>query len=174
MLGGVVGGGSGKNASGGDRKIIHDRCAALHDHQCSLGDQEGAIDVGGEDVFPDWKRKLIYSQVGVRDACVVDHDIDATEFLPDHAKEAIDGVRIENVAGGNKYVRSLHFFAGPLEFRFAARCEDEVGALLAQRIGDSQTDTARGAGDEGSLALEALRWSAGQGKNILSRDGQFL
>src|SRR5579864_3111151 len=109
MLGGVIGRGSGKDASGGDREIVHDGCAALHDRECSLGDEECAIHVRGEDIFPYRIRKMVDRETRVSDAGVVDDDIEATEFLANSAEEAIDGVRIANVAGVNKYVRGLHF-----------------------------------------------------------------
>jgi len=157
MLGGVVGGGSGKDADGGDREIVHDRCTTLHDRKGSLSDEECAIDVRGEDILPDGIRKVVYREIRVSDASVVDDDFKAAEFLPDSAEEAVDGVGIANVAGVKEYVWGLHFFARPLEFGFAASCEDEVGAFITERLGDGQANAARGAGNESSLALEALR-----------------
>lgn len=107
---------------------------------------------------------MVYREIRVSDAGVVDDDFKAAEFKPDSAEEPIDGVRIANVAGVNKYVRGLHFLAGPLEFGFAASREDEVGAFLAQRLGDGQANAPRGAGDERSLSFKGLRLSAGQGR----------
>ena len=99
VLAGVVGGGSGEDAGGGDGEIVHDGAAALHDGERGLGDEKCAGQVGFENIFPDREWKFFYREIRVRDAGVVDEDVEALELAARGAEEGIDIVGIANVAG---------------------------------------------------------------------------
>ena len=98
VLAGVVGGGSRKDAGGGDGEVVHDRASAFHDGERGLRDEERAGEVGFEDIFPNGKRKFLYGEVGVGDAGVVDEDIETLELAAGGAEEGVDVVGIANVA----------------------------------------------------------------------------
>src|SRR4051812_19207183 len=57
-----VGGGTGKDPGGGDGEIIHNRSTGSHHAERSLRDQECAVEIGCEHVFPYGKRKLLDRQ----------------------------------------------------------------------------------------------------------------
>ena len=81
MLGRDVGGRSGEDAIGNDGKIVDDGCARLHERERGLGNQECAGEIGLDDILPEFERELIYGEVGVRNAGVVDENMDALELF---------------------------------------------------------------------------------------------
>ena len=99
VLAGVVGGGSGEDAGGGDGEIVHDGAAALHDGERGLGDEKCAGQVGFKNIFPDGEWKFFYGEIGMGDAGVVDEDVEAFELAARGAEEGVDIVWIANVAG---------------------------------------------------------------------------
>jgi len=131
VLGGVVGGGSGEDAVGGDGEIIHDSAAALHEGERGLGDEKCAGEVGFEDVFPDGEWELFNGQIWVRDADVVDENVEALEFPARGAEEGVDGVRVADVAGmGQDFDSWGGQFPADFRERFLVACgEDQVAGF---------------------------------------------
>lgn len=99
MLAGVVGGGSGEDAGGGDGEIVHDGAAAFHEGERGLRDEECSGEVGFEDILPDGKWKFFYGQVGVGDAGVVDEYVEALELAARGTEEGVDVVWVADVGG---------------------------------------------------------------------------
>ncbi len=64
-----------------------------------MRDQKRAGQVGFEDVFPDGKWKLFDRKIGMRDAGVVDENVEALELLAGGTEEGVDGVGIADIAG---------------------------------------------------------------------------
>jgi len=144
-----VGARSRKNAGSGDGEIIHDGAAAFHDGEGGLGDQECAVEIGFEDIFPDRKRKFFDREILMGDAGVIDEDVEAAKFAARGAEESIDGVGIADVAGVREYV---DFGRGqfPVEFfqrGFIAGSEDQIAPFGGEGSRDSEADASGGAGD---------------------------
>jgi len=153
---GVVGGGSGEDAGGGDGEIVDDGAAARDEAERGLRDEECAIEVGGEYILPDWVREFVYCQVGVGDAGVVDHDVESVEFAADGAEEVVYGVRVADVAGMSEDTDFLtrQFPAQFLQVFLVAAGQDQIAAFFSEGARDGETDAATGASDEGSFGFQ--------------------
>ncbi len=96
------------------------------------------------------------------DARVVDEDVDLAEGVDDARHHAPDGVRLAHVGAVEQHVhpvlcgdpRAQALDGGGL----AETVQDDVGATSRERLGDAESDAARGACDDGRPASErALR-----------------
>ena len=74
-----------------------------------MSDEKHSVQVGFEDVFPDREWKLLDGEVGVRDAGVVDENVETVEFAAGSTEKRVDGVGIADVAGVSE---NLVFFGG--------------------------------------------------------------
>ena len=137
VLGGVVGSGSGEDAGGGDGEIVDDGASALHDGERGLSDEENAVEICFENIFPDGEWKFFDREIGVGDAGVVDEDVEAAEFAARSAEEGVDGVRVADIAG----VSEDFDFGGefPAEFLkrgFVAGGDDQVASFGSEGASD--------------------------------------
>ena len=96
---GGVGSRSSEDAIGRDGEIVHDGAATLHDGERGLRHQKCAGQVGIDHVLPERQGQLVYCEIGVGDAGVVDEDIEALELVAEGAEEIVDRLRIADVAG---------------------------------------------------------------------------
>jgi hypothetical protein len=90
----------------------------------------------------------------VRDARVIDEDIEALELAARRAEEGVDGVRVADVARmGEDFDPWGSQFPADFRERFLVACgEDQVAGFAGEFASDGQADAAGGAGDEGDLA----------------------
>jgi len=157
VLGRIVGGGPGEGAGGGNREIIHDGRAGLHDRERGLGHQKSSVEVRSKDISPDGIGELVDGEIGVRDPGVVDEDIELKRPPPDGAEEVVDRVGIADVAGlrqdADLVVQQFPAESGK---RFLIACsDDEVAGFAREGFGEGAPDTACGAGDESALSAKA-------------------
>lgn len=158
VLGSVVGGGAREDAVGRDGEIVHDSATALHDRESRLGDKEHSVEIGFENIFPERKGELLDRKIGVRDAGVVDENVETWELAASSAEECVDGVRIADVAGMSQHANFLtgEFPAETLECGLIAGGQNHVAAFRGEGASDGEADAAGGAGDKGNLTAEAL------------------
>jgi hypothetical protein len=103
-----------------------------------LSDEEHAVEIGFENIFPDGEWKFFDGEIGVGDAGVVDEDVEAAEFAARSAEEGVDGVRVADIAGV-----SQDFDLGggefPAEFRecfVIAGGDDQVASFGSEGASD--------------------------------------
>ena len=88
----------------------------------------------------------------MRQAGVVHQDIKAVEALADELEEALDRVRIANVA---VYGAGFRQSGGSrLQGAFIARGDDDGGSGLGEGLGDGKAYAAVSSGDEGDFAAQ--------------------
>jgi len=83
MLGSVIGGGCWKDGLRGDGKIIDDGSAGMHKRQHRAGNEEEAREICVDDLAPGLDWKFIDGRAGMRDACVIDENVETLELLAD-------------------------------------------------------------------------------------------
>ena len=157
VLGSIVGGRSGEDASGGDGQIVHDGGAGFHDRKCGLRDQERAVDVGCEHIFPNREWKFLDGQAGLGDAGVVDGDIELWKLATNGAEEIVDRVGVADIAGvveDTNFVTE-QFPADSGQGFLVTTGDDQIGGFGGEGAGDRESDTAGGAGDERGATAEA-------------------
>jgi hypothetical protein len=93
----------------------------------------------------------------VRDAGVVDEDVEAAELSTSGAEESIDRVRVANIAGVREdlNLRGDEFPADSGQRGPVAGGQDQIATFGSESTGDAETYAASGAGDEGDTAVEA-------------------
>ena len=157
MFRSIVGSGSGENAGGGDREIVDNRAAALHQAERGLRHDKHPVDIGSKNIFPDRVREILDWQVRMSDAGVVDEDVDRAELAPYVAEEVVDGVGIADDArlSNNADFLTGQFPAQLTELVLIPGGEDQRAAFLRQSAGNCKADAARGTGNEGYAASEA-------------------
>ena len=155
VLGSVVGGRSGKDPRGSDRQVVDDRSAALHHCQCGLRHEKRAVEIGGKDILPHWVRQFVDCQIRVRNAGIVDEDIDFAELSASGTEEIVDGMRIADITRIGEDLRFplRQFLADFLQGGFVAASQDEIATLGCKGLREGMADAAGRAGDEGDLAL---------------------
>ena len=90
------------------------------------------------------------------DAGVVDQDVDPAECRHRRVDEVLAGLRVGHV-GAHRDRAAAHALdeGGRLgELVLAPGAEGDVGARLGERLGEDHAQPARGAGDDGDLAVE--------------------
>src|SRR5690606_417891 len=87
-------------------------------------------------------------------AGVVDEDVDATEQLEGLLQAGAGRLLVGHVgADADRALADLG--GGRLRVGLLAGGEDDVGALVAQRLGDGEADSSRRSGDDGRAALQS-------------------
>ena len=131
VLGGIVGGGSGKDARGSDREVVDDRASLPHQGQYLMGHQESSGQVGVDDSLPGIVGKLRDGQGRVPDTGVVDQDVDAVKLFPDAGGQSLNRPGIANVADLREHpdTTARQFPAGFLERSQCAAREDQVASF---------------------------------------------
>jgi len=153
---GVVGSGVWKDANGGDREIVDDRPAALHQGEHGLRDQEGAGEIGIEHVLPQFVGSAVDREFRLRDAGIVDKDVEVAKMLADGFAKVVHGGGIANVTGfqQNTSAEPRRFPADFLKRGQLPAGQDEVAALSGERPSEGQSDAAAGTGNERDLSGE--------------------
>ena len=138
---------------GRDRARVDDAAELVWQHQPHGVAREA--EAGGE-VDRDHAVEILVLPVGdgaaVLDAGVVDENVELAVARRDVFERT---ARATLASVTSKAMASAPIFGGGgIELGLVARVDDDLGAILRQRLGHGEAQAARGAGDEGHAALE--------------------
>jgi len=150
VFGCVVGGGSSKDAFSGNREIIHDGTATLHQGQGCVGHQKESVQVVVDDLKPGFEWEFFHVLAGMSDAGVVDQNVQPMKLTLDCRQQSFYGYWVSHIAHVNK---NANFEAGqfPSSFLQGAHIsggDDKVTTFRSQRSSDGQANATIGASDE--------------------------
>ena len=150
MFRGIVGSQVRENLLRRNRQIVQDNSAAVHQRQRSFRDQEHAGEVRGDDILPRFCWQFGYGLSGVRDAGIVDENVESAESLA-HSLEQIGhallGAYIAGV-GKDRNPLALELLLRALKLKRIPAAEDQIAAFIGQGLRNCQPDALSGAGDQ--------------------------
>lgn len=127
-----------------------------------LGGEKGAGQVDVEGLAPADDADIGHRRHLADGTGIVEGDIETTEAVARRFDQRLGHGFILHITGDG-YHFAAHFpdlGDGIVEFRLAARAEDELGALGGKELRRSAADTGTGAGDDGNLVKESSHESS--------------